>query len=72
MMYRLYSTEIDKTPNAATTVDTIPGFSFLFVPEQPLCQQFKAQILADEAQLQDADGNLMTAEEAKAFVKTLP
>lgn len=35
-------------------------------------QTFKAQINADEAQLEDADGNLMTAEEAKAFVATLP
>lgn len=33
---------------------------------------FKAQINADEAQLEDADGNLMTAEDAKAFVATLP
>lgn len=33
---------------------------------------FKAQINADEAQLEDADGNLMTAEQAKAFVATLP
>lgn len=35
-------------------------------------QQFKAQINADGAQLEDADGNLMTAEEAKAYVETLP
>ena len=34
-------------------------------------QTFKAQINADEAQLEDADGNLMTAEEAKAFVNGL-
>ena len=34
--------------------------------------QFKAHINADEAQLEDADGVLMTAEEAKAFVKELP
>lgn len=33
---------------------------------------FKAQINADEAQLEDADGNLMTAEQAKEFVLTLP
>ena len=33
---------------------------------------FKKEILADEAQLQDADGNTMTAEQAKAFVETLP
>ena len=35
-------------------------------------QTFRAQINADEAQLEDADGNLMTHEEAKAFVATLP
>jgi hypothetical protein len=35
-------------------------------------QNFKAQINADEAQLQDADGNTMTAEQAKAYVATLP
>ena len=33
---------------------------------------FKKEILADEAQLQDADGVLMTAEQAKAYVATLP
>lgn len=33
---------------------------------------FKKQINADEAQLEDADGNLMTAEQAKAYVATLP
>ena len=35
-------------------------------------QRFKTEIEADEAELQNADGNLMTAEEAKAFVATLP
>ena len=30
------------------------------------------QILADEAQLQDADGNTMTPEQAKTYVATLP
>lgn len=35
-------------------------------------QQFKTQINADEAQLQDADGNTMSAEDAKEFVATLP
>ena len=72
MMYRLYCTNFDGIPNAATTVDATPGFSFLFVSEQPLYQTFKAQINADEAQLEDADGVLMTADEAKAFVATLP
>lgn len=33
---------------------------------------FKREINEGEAQLQDADGNLMTAEAAKQFVATLP
>ena len=43
----------------------------------PLCNTntryvlFKKEILADEAQLQDADGNTMTTEEANAFIGTL-
>ena len=46
-----------------------------FIPITPAntdYQNFKMQINADEAQLEDADGNLMTAEQAKAFVATLP
>ena len=33
---------------------------------------FKEQILAGEAELQDADGNVMSPEAAQAFVATLP
>ena len=33
---------------------------------------FRKQILADEAQLQDAEGNVMTAEQAQDFIKELP
>ena len=46
-----------------------------FIPFDPAntdYQQFKQAINDDTAQLEDADGNLMTAEEAKAFVATLP
>ena len=43
-----------------------------FAPDNTDYQNFKKQINADEAQLEDADGNLMTAEQAKAFVATLP
>ena len=39
------------------------------VAENP---EFQKQILADEAQLQDADGNTMTPEQAKTYVATLP
>ena len=44
----------------------------------PLCNTntryvlFKKEILADEAQLQDAEGNTMTPEQAKTYVATLP
>jgi hypothetical protein len=33
---------------------------------------FREQINADEAQLQDADGNTMTQEQAEQFIKELP
>ena len=46
-----------------------------FIPFDPAnadYQQFKQAINDDTAQLEDADGNLMTAEAAKDFVKELP
>ena len=46
-----------------------------FIPFDPAntdYANFKKEILADEAQLQDADGVLMTPEQAKAYVATLP
>ena len=46
--------------------------SFLFDPANTDYQQFKQAINDDTAQLEDADGNLMTADDAKAFVATLP
>jgi len=33
---------------------------------------FKKQINNEESQLQDAEGNTMTAEQAKEFIKELP
>ena len=43
-----------------------------FAPANTDYANFKKEILADEAQLQDADGNTMSAEQAKAYVATLP
>jgi hypothetical protein len=46
-----------------------------FIPFDPAntdYQRFKSEINADEAELQDVDGNLMTSSDAKAFVATLP
>ena len=46
--------------------------SFPFDPANTDYANFRKEILADEAQLQDADGDTMTAAEAKAYVATLP
>ena len=43
-----------------------------FDPANTDYANFKKEILADEAQLQDADGISMSAEQAKAYVATLP
>lgn len=46
-----------------------------FIPYDPAntdYQTFKVQINADEAQLEDATGVVMSPDEAKAFVATLP
>jgi hypothetical protein len=46
-----------------------------FIPFDPANTDyvnFKTAILEDKAQLDDADGNTMTAEQAKDFIKELP
>jgi len=43
-----------------------------FDPANTDYANFKAQIMAGEAELQDADGNVMSPEAAQAFVATLP
>lgn len=47
-------------------------YAIPFDPDNTDYQNFKKQINADEAQLEDADGNLMSPEQAKAYVATLP
>ena len=59
--------------NLVRRFDENGAVSFIpFAPANTDYQNFKKQINADEAQLEDADGNLMTAEQAKAYVATLP
>ena len=48
------------------------GWSIPFDPANTDYANFKTAILEDKAQLQDADGNTMTAEQAKDFIKELP
>ena len=69
-MYKL----INLPPNPK--INTVKRlFDNAFIPFDPAntdYQNFKKQINADEAQLEDTDGNTMTAEQAKEFVSTLP
>ena len=50
----------------------IDGAWIPFDPANTDYANFKKEILADEAQLQDAEGNTMSAAEAKELVATLP
>ena len=56
--------------NVAINLET--NTSFPFDPANTDFANFKKEILADEAQLQDAEGNTMTATQAKDYVKELP
>ncbi len=53
--------------NADDSVTSIP-----FDPANTDYRNFKKEINAESAELQDAEGNTMTAAEAKAYVATLP
>ncbi len=44
------------------------GSAIPFDPANTDYANFKKEILADKAQLQDANGNVMSAEQAKAYV----
>lgn len=64
-----------KTPTGETlnVVERISDNAFIpFDPANTDYANFKTAVNVGKAQLQDADGNLMTAEQAKQFVKELP
>ena len=69
-MYKVLKDPI--TGNTHCVQDLNTSSYIPFDPANTDYQTFKTQVLSDEAQLEDADGVLMTAEEAKAFVKELP
>jgi hypothetical protein len=71
MIYRLYKAFPSNVVNAAMTVNTDPCVSFLFNPDNTDYANFKREVLAG-AELQDADGNVMTQEQADDFIKELP
>jgi hypothetical protein len=59
----------------SNTIDTVQRLADgAFIPFDPAntdYQRFKKEVLAG-AELQDADGNVMTQEQADAFIATLP
>jgi hypothetical protein len=66
-MYQL----IKKYDNTEYIKRLSDGASISIEPTNPDYANFKKEVLAG-AELQDADGNLMTPEQAKAYVATLP
>jgi hypothetical protein len=67
IMYKL----IKNLQGQEIAVQQLSNMAFIpFDPANTDYANFKAQILADEAQLQDADGNVMA--DAKAYVASLP
>ena len=54
----------------ASVIRLSDGAAIPFAPDNTDYANFKAQINSDEAQLQDADGNVMA--DAKAYVASLP
>ncbi len=69
-MYKLYPDFQGQKVKAVESLSD--GACIPFDPANTDYQNFKKQINADEAQLEDAEGTLMTAEQAKEFVATLP
>lgn len=68
-MYKLILNSFGKI----NVVERLSDNAFIpFDPANTDYAQFKKTINEGTAQLQDADGNLMTAEQAKQFVKELP
>ncbi len=71
-MYKLIESPFD---GEIRTVNKQDGNVVLCIPFNPAntdYANFKREINEGTAQLEDADGNLMTAEQAKDFVKELP
>jgi hypothetical protein len=57
-------------PNSVLRLDD--GACISFDPDNTDYQNFKTQINDESAQLETVDGVVMTADEAKAYVATLP
>jgi hypothetical protein len=68
-MYKLINHGLSNQPYMVLRDD---GANIPFDPANTDYAQFKKAISEETAQLQDAEGNLMTAQAAKDFIKELP
>jgi len=72
-MYKLMINPItNQLDKVMLTLDNAIVVFGLDNPESSVYQNFKKEINEEKAELQDADGNVMSAEEAKAYIATLP
>jgi hypothetical protein len=69
-MYQLQNNNI--TGNVCNIIDFDKKCNIPIDPDNTDYQQFKTNINDESAQLETADGVLMTPDEAKAYVATLP
>ena len=69
-MYRQCKPYKDNPVESVLRLDD--GACIPFAPDNTDYVQFKKAISEETAQLQDAEGNLMTAQAAKDFIKELP
>ena len=66
----IYNPDLQKINAVVVTTENGINLGVPFDPANTDYANFKKEILADEAQLQDADGNVMA--DAKAYVASLP
>lgn len=71
-MYKQCQPNPQNNQPASSVTRLSDGACIPFDPANTDYANFKREINEGTAQLQDADGNLMTAEQAQAFVKELP
>ena len=69
----MYKLSIQPDTKQVNCVIRLSDNAFIpFAPDNTDYANFKKEILADEAQLQDAEGDIMSAAEAKEYISTLP
>jgi len=71
-MYKLLKTGFSEEPNCVTVQQGKYLLTIPFDPANTDYINFKKEIAEETTELQDADGNVMSAEEAKSYIATLP